>query len=158
MPNIVRRVQQNCKVIVSSLATSHPLFRARVAENTDSSGIYLESIAGTESFGSVLTEAVWTSTSGGKPALLLSQASGQAYATIKQGYQGNYEVMHGVTVLAIFSGDFRRHDVQVCDRDGQTMAWVSQAREDKYQVVVFPRVDAGLIILSLLAIDKIERR
>jgi hypothetical protein len=156
--------RQNACVNVCSVAArgGTPLFQARINEvdvaASSAVGIYLETLRGEEKFAFLSTQEVWNCPEKRQPSMDIMRASGSKYASMAKNDVGAYSVTSGGSPLMTFSGSFSKHDIRVSDGNGQTLAEVSPgSTEGTYEVVVFPNVDAGLIILGLLAINKTER-
>lgn len=156
--------RQNACVNVCSIAArgGTPLFQARINEvdvaASSAVGIYLETLRGEEKFAFLSTQEVWNCPEKRQPSMDIMRASGGKYASMAKNDAGAYTVMSGGSPFMTFSGNFSKHDIRVSDGNGQTLAEVNPgSTEGTYEVVVFPNVDAGLIILGLLAINKTER-
>jgi len=156
--------RQNACVNVESIAArgGTPLFQARINEvdvaASSGVGIYLETLRGEEKFAFLSTHEVWNCPEKRQPSMDIMRVSGGKYASMVKIDAGAYTVSSGGSPFMTFSGNFSKHDIRVSDGNGQTLAEVSPGSVDgTYDVVVFPNVDAGLIILGLLAINKTER-
>mmetsp|Transcript_39520 Transcript_39520/g.103019 ORF Transcript_39520/g.103019 Transcript_39520/m.103019 type:complete len:323 (-) Transcript_39520:101-1069(-) len=135
LPNLVSGAKQNLVVHVCSIAErgSKPLFQARVVEAD----------------GDLHRAAI---------SLEMMRASGAKYGAIKKNDTGGYIIASETGTLAVFSGSAMKHEMRVSDSYGATLAEVTPVRTNNaYDVVVYPNVDAGLITLALLAIEKNER-
>jgi hypothetical protein len=163
LPRVVCRRRQNLIVSVSSLvlpSETVPL-QARLAEGDSlgflGAGIKLEVLGGEEELAFLSTEDVWASKGARQPEMEITRVSGAKYATIKKTDPSTYVMARGAATLMVFSGRFSKHELQVCCASGQTVARVSPgSTEGMYEVVVYTNTDAGLIILGLLGIDKVE--
>jgi len=91
------------------------------------------------------------------PKLNFYNGKGEYFGCLQQRGQ-NYEMHRGPKRLMIFSGDFEAHDVKVAQVDGTLLgrATPMPLLPECYQVVIASGVDAGAVILGLLAIDKCE--
>jgi len=162
LPRIVCHRRQSLIVSINSLASPSEtvLLQARVAEGDSAGpsgpGIHLELLGG-EELAFLSTEDVWASRGARQPELGVARASGAAYATIRRTDPSTYVMARGAAALMVFSGRFSRHELQVSCASGQTVARVSPGgTEGMYEVTVYTNTDAGLIILGLLGIDKLE--
>jgi hypothetical protein len=158
--------KQNLVVHVCSIAErgSKPLFQARVVEaDGDLEGphraaISLETPGGEGRLAFVSTREVWTRTAGQEPAMEMTRASGAKFGTIKKNEAGGYTITGETGALAVYCGHAVKHEMRVSDSCGATLAEVIPGRSSNaYDVVVYPNVDAGLVILGFLAIEKKER-
>lgn len=163
IPRVVCHRRQNMTVSINRLSVpgGTALYKAHVAEgdsaDTSGAGIHLEMLGGEQEFTFLSTDDVWASQGKRQPEMEITQTSGAKYATIKKIDPATYTMARGTDTLMVFSGRFSRHDVQVRCAKGQTVARVSpSSTENKYEVVVYTNTNAGLIILGLLAIDKVE--
>ncbi|CAK0895310.1 unnamed protein product, partial [Prorocentrum cordatum] len=157
--------RQNICVNVCSIAarggTGTPLFQARINEvdvvGLSGAGIYLETLRGEEKFAFLSTQEVWNCPEKRQPSMdIMRELRGQVREHGEERRRGVHR-LDGGSPFITFSGNFSKHDVRVTDGNGQTLAEVNPGSTDgTYEVVVFPNVDAGLIILGLLAINKTE--
>ncbi|CAK0852847.1 unnamed protein product [Prorocentrum cordatum] len=163
LPRIVCHKRQNVVVSIKSLAVpvETALFQARVAEGDSTklsgAGIHLEMLGGEDEFAFLSTDDVWASRGARQPEMEIRKVSGEKYATIRKTDNTTYIMARGADTLMVFSGRFSRHELQVCCAAGQMVATVTpSSSKAMYEVVVYTNADAGLIILGLLAIDKVE--
>jgi len=163
LPNLVSGAKQNLVVHVCSIAErgSKPLFQARVVEadgDLHRAAISLETPGGEGRLAFVSTREVWARTAGQELEMEMMRASGAKYGAIKKNDTGGYIIASETGTLAVFSGSAMKHEMRVSDSYGATLAEVTPVRTNNaYDVVVYPNVDAGLITLALLAIEKNER-
>lgn len=165
VPELACRRRQDTFINICSVPSlgGSPLFRARVSECEPAAcgarGVYLETLEGDQQFAWVSTEELWSSP--GKPSwspkLTIMRPDGLQFATMKKNNRGDYVIMCGLGILAVFSGDFQAHEAHVVSSQGRLMAQIQRGRQGCYEVTTSPDIDAGLIILGLLAIDKCER-
>merc|ERR1719253_391840 len=86
----------------------------------------------------------------------LHDATGEAYGTIQK-RDAEYRILCANQVSILYSGDFQTHHIRVlCG--GQIIASSEPADKGAYQVSIEANVDAGLLLLGFLMIDKCERR
>lgn len=161
--NDVRRRRQELSFDISAIPTrgGAPLFRMRVSElgkeergSVAPSGIFVETLNGREQLASLSTEEIWSGSV--RPSLAISRPWGLPYGMLQKDANGAYLVLRGSTTLLAFSGDFVHHSIEVKNSSGHVIATTSQHSSEEYQVQMQARTDAGLVILSLLAIDKCE--
>lgn len=163
VPELACRRRQDTFINICSVPSlgGSPLFRARVSECEPAAfgarGVYLETLEGDQQFAWVSTEELWSSPGGTAPKLTIMRPDGLQFATMKKNNRGDYVIMCGLSVLAVFSGDFQAHEAQVVSSQGRLMAQLQRGGPGCYEVTTSPDIDAGLIILGLLAIDKCER-
>lgn len=166
LPSLMSGAKQNLIVPVCSIAErgSKPLFQARVVEaDGDQEGphraaISLETPGGEGRLAFVSTREVWARTAGREPAMEMMRASGAKFGTIKKNETGGYTITGEKETVAVYCGHAMKHDMRVTDSCGATLAEVIPGRSsDTYDVVVYPNVDAGLVVLGILAIEKKER-
>lgn len=156
--------RQDTTVTISSIPGlgSNPLFQARLAEGeslaSDECGIHLESLGSAEKLAFVCTAELWDTSRTFPPKLAIMRVGRLPYATMQKTQYGDYVIACGLGTLVTFSGDYLAYDIQIINGHNQTIAQVvSNACACEYEVIVNPNIDAGLIILGLLAIDKTER-
>lgn len=138
-----------------------PLLRARLTEceptAREACGIYLEALGGDRHHAFVATGDLWAQSGGTPPPkLFILRPDGRQFATMEKSPGGDYTILCKLGVLATFSGDFLAHQTRVFSNQGWLMAQTEQGSESNYVVTAFPGVDAGLVLLGLLAIDKCE--
>lgn len=155
--NDVCRIKQELSFDVCAVPSrgGSALFRARVSElNTDSPGIYIETLGGKDQLAYLSTEDLWRSAP--SPVLGISRPLGLPYGTMEKRENGDYIIVRGQTPLLTFAGDYYSHSIRVMVPNGHTIATTAQTSAEEYQVHMQARTDAGLVILGLLAIDKCE--
>lgn len=164
LPDLACRGRQNIILDICSIPSlgGRPLFRARVAEcaptPAESCGIHLETMSGEQQFAFVSTEELWAAPARSQtPKLPILRPDGLQFATMRKDQRGDYIIMCGLGTLAAFSGDFSAHEIKVTNSQGRIMAQTHLGSEGFYEVTTSPSVDAGLIILGLLAIAKCEQ-
>ncbi|CAK0821034.1 unnamed protein product [Prorocentrum cordatum] len=161
VPEAVCHKRQNTVVSVHSLTVpgGTSLFQARLAEcdlaDVSGVGIHLETLGGGKKFAFLSTQAIWAAPRDRHCEMEIVKASGAKFATIMKTKSGVYTIARGADTLIVFRGNFAKHDVQVYSSLGQRVAKVGPG-DGMYEVVVYTSVDAGLVILGLLAIDKME--
>jgi len=94
---------------------------------------------------------------GATPKIPILRPDRLQFATMKKSQRGDYNVMCGLGTLASFSGDFLANEVQVVSGQGRMMAQAHHGTDGHFEVTTSPSIDAGLIILGLLAIAKCEQ-
>jgi hypothetical protein len=161
LPELACRMKQDLVLSVCSVPMlgGRPLFRARIAECSaadDGCGVYLETLCGEHHFAFASTSELWTAPSTASPTLPILRPNGLQFATMRKTHAGDYSVNCGLGTLAVFSGDFSAHEAQVTSGQGQVMAQVRKGVDGGYEVTTSPSIDAGMIILGLLLIDKCE--
>ncbi|CAK0800729.1 unnamed protein product [Prorocentrum cordatum] len=163
IPRLVCHRRQNLTVSINRLAMpgGTALYKAHVAEgdsaDTSGAGIHLEMLGAAQEFTFLSTDDVWASQGKRQPEMEIARASGAKYATMKKTDPSTYTMARGTDALMVFSGHFSRHELQVRSATGQTLARVSPGSiGDKYEAVVYTSTDVSLVILGLLAIDKVE--
>lgn len=163
LPRLACRVKQDIVLTVCSVPMlgGRPLFRARVAECAptpadDGCGVYLETLCGEHHFAFASTSELWAGLSTASPAVPIFRSNGLQFATMRKTLEGDYSLTCGLGTLAVFSGDFLAHEAQVTSGHGQMMAQVRNGVDGGYEVITSPSIDAGMIILGLLLIDKCE--
>jgi hypothetical protein len=155
--NDVRRRKQELSFDICAVPArgGAPLFRMRVSElGQENPGIFVETLGGREQLAFLSTQDLWLGSS--RPALSISRPWGLPYGMVQKGDNGEYLVMRGTTTLLVLTGDFQSHTMQVLNATGQVVATTLQTSPEEYQAHMLSRTDAGLVILSLLAIDKFE--
>lgn len=155
--NDVCRRRQELSFHISAVAErgGKPLFLVRVSEiSSEPYGIYIETLGGMEQFAFLSTEDLWKGSE--RPVFSISRPWGLPYGTIQRGDNGEYAMLRGTAKLLFFTGDFANHDIQVLNSSGHAVAQTSPLSDEEYQLRMQPRTDAGLVILGLLAIDKME--
>jgi len=131
------------------------LFQVRVSERSGlSAGIYVETLGGKEQLAFLATDELWRGSP--RPVLGISRPSGEPYGSVRRGEGGEYVLQRRRSNIWVFSGDFAGHRIQVVTTGGRFVASVWPGSADEYHVYVQSRVDAGLLVLGLLAIDKCE--
>lgn len=153
-----------------------PLFQIRVSEVvTDKPGIHVETLQGQEQLAFLSTAELWArhegiAASSENPgiaipsveagfALKIFRPMGVPFGSFRKSRNGEYIVSRGNSDILIFSGDMDspNHTIQVFEcPTGSIVASVFQDKPGEYQVSVMTRNDAGLVILGVLAIDKLE--
>mmetsp|Transcript_88387 Transcript_88387/g.205638 ORF Transcript_88387/g.205638 Transcript_88387/m.205638 type:complete len:382 (+) Transcript_88387:80-1225(+) len=141
------------------------LFQMRVAEHGSvSPGIHVETLGGKEQLAFLSTKELWM---GGSHASLQAQVLlptcsitrpwGEPFGVIQKRDSGDYVMMRGKSDMWVFSGEFSTHSFTVTSTNGsQSVAAVCPGSTEEYQVYVQAKIDAGLLVLGLLAIDKCE--
>mmetsp|Transcript_129873 Transcript_129873/g.238658 ORF Transcript_129873/g.238658 Transcript_129873/m.238658 type:complete len:469 (-) Transcript_129873:71-1477(-) len=166
---VVRRQKQSLGFQVCSASrhggSSHgqPLFGVEVQElRAGRPAIFLKSLDGEENLGFVCTEDLWSLPDGYDriaihPAMSIYRPSSALFGTVQKSGSG-FVVKRGQTALMTIVGDFRswNHNVKVSTSDGQLVATASQSEPEEYKVCVEPGFDAGLVLICLLSIDKLE--
>jgi hypothetical protein len=156
--NDVRRRKQEIAFDISAVPArgGAPLFRMRVSElGRESPGIFVETLGSREQLAFLSTEDLWQGNTT-RPKLSISRPWGLPYGEVQKSENGEYVVARGGTTLLVLTGDFASHTAQVLNSNGQQIATTLQTSPEEYQVHMLSRTDAGLVILALLAIDKIE--
>jgi len=163
IPEAVCHKRQNLVVSVHGLTVPRgtALFQARLAEGDSADisgvGIHLETLGGCKKFAFLSTQEVWAVPRECHPEMEISKASGEKFATISKTESGTYAITRGTDALMVFSGNFSKHEGQVYSARGPKVGMVGPgSAEGMYEVTVFSNEDAGLVILGLLAIDKME--
>jgi hypothetical protein len=140
---------------------SAPLFEVRVAdggpEGSSEAGIFLQTPGGEGQLASLSTREVWARPAGREPELEIMKASGKRFGTLTKSPTGSYIIASKFGTVAFFDDHFVAPRSQVQDGFGATLAEVISTSEGIYNVTVNPNIDAGLIVLGLLAIDKMKR-
>mmetsp|Transcript_71323 Transcript_71323/g.185980 ORF Transcript_71323/g.185980 Transcript_71323/m.185980 type:complete len:363 (+) Transcript_71323:78-1166(+) len=163
VPELACRRRQDTLINICSVPSlgGSPLFRARVSEGERAApgarGIYLETLEGDQQFAWVSTEELWSSPGGTAPKLLIMRPDGLQFATMKKNNRGDYVVMCGLDVLAVFSAVSQAREARAVSGQGRLLAQIQRGVQGFCEVTTSPDIDAGLIILGLLAIDKCER-
>mmetsp|Transcript_19782 Transcript_19782/g.37126 ORF Transcript_19782/g.37126 Transcript_19782/m.37126 type:complete len:420 (+) Transcript_19782:52-1311(+) len=161
----VCRTKQSLSFQVCSIQQrgGRPLFTVEVQElNAEAKpGIFLKALDGQETLASLSTEELWSLPEAVddpaiQPALSIYRASGVLFGTVQRDVSGVYVIMRGQTCLATLKGNFVAHDLKAVAVNGREVASTQQISTNEYQVHVQSRVDAGLIILALLAADKLQ--
>lgn len=163
LPQRACRKRQDAILDVCSVSQlgGKPLLRARLAEceptAREACGIYLEALGGDKHHAFLSTGDLWDPSAGAlPPKLFILRPDGQQFATMEKSPGGDYTILCKLGVLATFSGDFLAHQTRVFSNHGWLMAQTEQGSDSTYEVTAFPGVDAGLVLLGLLAIDKCE--
>mmetsp|Transcript_3691 Transcript_3691/g.9351 ORF Transcript_3691/g.9351 Transcript_3691/m.9351 type:complete len:376 (-) Transcript_3691:173-1300(-) len=162
LPELACRIRQDAVLNVCSVPAlgGRPLFRARIAECAptpdDGCGVFLETLCGEHHFAFASTSELWDGPSTASPIVPILRSNGLQFATLQKSHTGDYNVMCGLGILAVFSGDFLAHEAQVTSGQGQVMAQVRSGPDGGYEVTTSPNIDSGMIILGLLLIDKCE--
>lgn len=156
----IRKKKQSVDFHVRSPPASlcRPLFRIDVSEFGNRPGIAIQSIDGMEELAFLSTEALWNSSSGAQcPLDICRPQSGATFASVQpntQPHEGGYQVLRGASKLMDLKGDFTKHTLAVTAANGQFIAMTRPYMPDEYELSVFSGVDAGLVLLALLAADK----
>lgn len=130
------------------------LFQVRVAESNSPARIHLETLGGRDHLAAVSTEDLWK---GGNmlPKLEVLHQGGAQYGFVQKS-GADYVVQDRTSVLFRFAGDFARHQYEVKNAQEDIVASVTLISDTQYKVIVHSQTDAGLMVLSALAIDKCE--
>jgi len=135
-----------------------PLVRVRSRETGDAArtpGLCIERLQDGEALAAVSTEDLYRPGLGaGQARFRLSRPEGGPPGEIVR-HGGNYVLLLGGEELLRFSGDFQAGDVRVSS-GGRDVA-SAQAAGGAYQLSIESGVDAGLVLLGLLTVDKCER-
>jgi len=168
MPEVIEAGRQEDSFNVVDLNGS-PLSHVVISERTPMGqhrpGIYLQTLAG-QTLAVVYTEQIHTGT-GKSP--LICWPSGAQFAVLKRdsstGPTGRYKLKHrSGQKLLTFHGDFLEKAINVVNHAGKLVCATERRAVDfdkrgsYYQVRVAPHVDAGIVICSLLLIDKLEKQ
>jgi len=132
------------------------LFQVRVAESSATASIHLETLGGRDHLAAVSTEELWKTANLSPRLELLHQGGAQFGFVQKSGT--DYVVQDRTSVLFRFVGDFAGHQYEAKNMQDDTVASVNSISDTQYKVVVHAQTDAGLMVLSALAIDKCEIR
>lgn len=130
------------------------LFQVRVAESSATARIHLETLGGRDHLAAVSTEEIWKAANPSPKLELLHQGGAQFGFVQKSG--ADYVVQDRASVLFRFVGDFARHQYEAKNMQDDTVASVNLISDTQYKVIVHSQTDAGLMVLSALAIDKCE--
>lgn len=161
MPEAVEAGRQDAQFDVIDLKGT-PLSRVVVSENTGKKrGIFLQTLT-RQPLAEVQTEHLYVQPS---RTPYICWPSGEQYGYLKRDTAtGRYKLKHHTgRKLLTFHGDFHEKAVNVVNSAGKLVCATERCILDfdsrpHYQVRVAPHVDAGLVICSLLAIDKLEGR
>jgi len=168
LPDVVSCTRQTLTQSISSIpppgSESEPesLLQLRIAEqgraglNSTSCGIFLEQVNGCVPLGFLSTHALWSLAAGVSPRAILMRPGGSEHAVLLKSAANEYTVSGDFGVIATFKGNFAERDVQVTNCLNQMVVRTSKNSQCGYEVIIGSKVDAGLIILCLLGIDKIE--
>jgi len=175
-----RRLYNEPQELVFDITSGHhrgrsPLMKVRVSETTKDRcpNVGLEYLSG-ESLTFFTTQELWeerpNSELGRQVSVALYGPSGAIFGQIcrvptERGvmYQVFKDHMRIDSPLYTFSGDFATHSIRVteCGPLGRLVASCEPSQagddEDVMQVKIEPLMDAGIVLLGLLAIDKIQR-
>jgi len=154
----LKRQKQSLSFQVRSVSQKggSPIFRVDVQELSAKPAIFLKALDGTETLAYMSTEELWNNPEGAAPALSIYRANGVLYGSVQKNAAGGYTIMRGQTALLIAQGDFQAHTVQAKATNGRVIAATQPISPAEYQVNVQSRVDFGLVLLALLAADKLE--
>jgi hypothetical protein len=166
VPKQLQNKRQMCIFTVHSPADrgGTPLFSIACSELGEHPNISLQSLPSSGSESECLayasTDELWNISDphAAFPSLKIFRGSGTLYGTIQKIDTFTYHVSRGQTHLLTLSGNFSKHDVKVSSGSGREVAstYLVSSTPHEYQVQVQSRVDAGLVILSLCAVDKCE--
>jgi len=157
VPSLVRREKQEVMFAITSGAVNgSPILHVHVAElqASDAKIILKHSEAG-DHLASVSTKGLWQGELA--PAFSIFRSSGIPYGKFqKQG--DNYVVTRTALQLISFQGNFIGHHVKVFNASGILVASAMPHphSHEAYHVSIEPNVDAAVILLGLLVIDKCE--
>mmetsp|Transcript_832 Transcript_832/g.1689 ORF Transcript_832/g.1689 Transcript_832/m.1689 type:complete len:408 (-) Transcript_832:190-1413(-) len=140
------------KVTSPPLSANADLFRVNVSEFGSRPGISIETNDGLE-LAFLSTEAHHTRLASTAPALNLFKPDGALYGSIQMHANGCRVFCEDVRVLDL-SGNVAKHHVNVASADGKLIAATKPLSAEEYEVSVFSGVDAGLVILALMAASK----
>lgn len=132
-----------------------PLCRVVVAERGERKapccGIFLQTLTRMP-LAVVNTEQLYAGS--GPPSIC--RPNGSLFGVLKHNGSAGYSLKHtsGRRLLE-FTGDFRRKSATAVDSSGLRVC-VTEPNDQGYQIRIGPRVDAGMVISCLLAIDKLE--
>mmetsp|Transcript_33046 Transcript_33046/g.58753 ORF Transcript_33046/g.58753 Transcript_33046/m.58753 type:complete len:471 (-) Transcript_33046:93-1505(-) len=159
--NDLRRTKQSLAFDVRSVVSrgGASLFRIHVNElNDQTPGVSVETLDGSEQLAFLSTEHLWveSSTSSHAPLLSIYRPKGALYGTVQKNSNGDYQVLRGQTSLMTISGDFAQHKIEITAASGRAVAATQQTSPEEYMVNVQSRIDAGLVVLALLGVDKCE--
>lgn len=164
LPADLRQKTQACSFEVRHLANrnSTPMCRVLISELTGAPKpwIFLKSSNGVDTL-AVLSKAQLSSIPGGHhhgfgPILNIYGRSGVLYGTVQKSTSAGYLVLQGKMPVLVLIGDFEHHNIKVTTSNGQVVAIAAPSSPEEYVVRVHSRADAGLIVLALLAADKLE--
>jgi len=145
------------KTLVITSEDSHPVMRVTADEvQVASPTISLESVTG-DLFGTLSTEELCRDDAE-DPKVTIVGATKAAYGKIKK-QNSHYVVMCNEAVVLTVKGNFTGHSFVVTGEKGDIIGQVEPAEDEEtyYQVTVESGIDAGLVILAVLAVDKFER-
>jgi hypothetical protein len=132
-----------------------PLCRVVVAEKGERKapccGIFLQTLTRMP-LAVVNTEQLYAGT--GPPSIC--RPNGSLFGVLKHNGSAGYSLKHtsGRRLLE-FSGDFRGKSITVAEPSGLRVC-VTEPSDQGYQIRIGPKIDAGMVISCLLAIDKLE--
>uniref|UniRef100_A0A7S4WFE3 Uncharacterized protein n=1 Tax=Alexandrium monilatum TaxID=311494 RepID=A0A7S4WFE3_9DINO len=160
IPRMLRRERQSIAFDITSAPSrgQRPLMRVRAAETDGSASrprILIEHPKDGDPLAVVATDDLYTTgLAEEERALSVLSASQFCFGAIQRRSR-EYLLTRTDGSFIKFSGHFRRHDVHV-RYGGRTIANVEPVDDGAYQVSIESGVDAGLVLLGLLAIDKSE--
>lgn len=136
-----------------------PLLKAFVSEMNShgTSGIYITTLDGLETLAILSTSELWSSPTP-DPVLTIFRQSKAIFGTVKKNGNDGVMVLRGQTRLLTLSGDFTKPNLRALDSEGRLVATMKEYASDECELEVQPRNDPGLIILTLLAADKLGFR
>lgn len=156
IPNQVRSHKQDVQFNITSKASrgAMPLVRVQIMETAANlSIILLQQSKADDSIASASTAELHSGAL--NPVLNILRPSGTYYAACQKKGR-DYVISRTSKTLLTFQGDFRNHNVNVLNSDNECISVVQQLSPASYQVQVEESVDASLVLMGLLCIDKCE--
>lgn len=120
--------------------------------------ISLQDRDGGDTIAILSTEELWSTPRSDKAQTTLSmlRPTRALYATVQKfGGNNGLVVMRGQTPLLSLAGDFGKAEVKAFAADGTLIASTTPVSSEDYHLYVQAKVDAGVVILALLAADKL---
>lgn len=132
-----------------------PLFRIQIAEiDTDNPQVSLNTLDRNQMLAFMCTGEAFSGVE--HPCISIYRSSGELFGTLQKRQEKEYRLTCGDDVLMYFTGNFIEHNIEVRNELQQVAATVDAASLDEYEAHVHAKMDAGLVILGLIAIDKCE--
>lgn len=159
IPRILRQERQALQFPIRSEA-GEPLFNVVVDENQPRNrGISIEDGDGYQTIAILSTEEMWSQEGAYDQVSVLGilRPTRAHYASVQKGTgSGRLVVVQGEQKpLLTMTGDFGTPKVQAFDSTGNLIASTTPASSEEYHLHVEANMDAGVVLLAMLAADKL---
>lgn len=156
IPRLLRPQKQALEFPILSQG-AEALFKIVVNESQPFCGMSIQDTGGNETIAMLSTEEIWSSPGAENPYPVLSilRPSRALFASVKKAGNGGIFVMQGQTPLLTLSGEFDQPNVKVFAPDGTCVASTAPVSSQEYHLRVEAGADAGVVVLAMLAADKL---